>query len=81
MMVSRREAGMLYWQIYCQKWGGQGVPGDGELQVFNNLLITFCLSVGSNPTLSATSLANHFCGLSHSVLLRIQTVTTILPTC
>jgi len=37
----------------CQKRGGEGIPGDGWLQVFNNLLITFCLYVGSNPTLSA----------------------------
>jgi hypothetical protein len=42
-----------YCQIYCQKRGGEGIPGDGELQVFSNLLISICVSVGSNPTLSA----------------------------
>jgi hypothetical protein len=43
-----------YCQIYCQKRGGEGIPGDGEVQVFSNLLISICVYVGSNPTLSAT---------------------------
>jgi hypothetical protein len=30
------------------------MPGDRELQVFSNLLISICVYVGSNPTLSAT---------------------------
>ena len=42
-----------YCQIYCQKRGGEGSPGDGEPQVFSNLLIAIDASVGSNPTLSA----------------------------
>jgi hypothetical protein len=43
-----------YCQIYCQKRGGEGIPGDGEPHVFSNLLISICVYVGSNPTLSAT---------------------------
>src|ERR1700730_10773245 len=27
-----------YCQIYCQKRGGEGVPGDGELHVFQQLI-------------------------------------------
>jgi hypothetical protein len=42
-----------YCQIYCQKWGGEGIQGDGELQGFSNLLISICVYVGSNPTLFA----------------------------
>jgi hypothetical protein len=42
-----------YCQIYCQKRGGEGIPGDGELRVFSNLLNSICVYVGSNPTLSA----------------------------
>ena len=42
-----------YCQIYCQKRGGEGIPGDGEPHVFSNLLISICVYVGSNPTLSA----------------------------
>jgi hypothetical protein len=44
----------FYCQIYCQKRGGEGVAGDGEVQVFSNLLISICVYLGSNPTLSAT---------------------------
>ena len=33
---------------------GRGLEGDGEVQVFSNLLISICVYVGSNPTLSAT---------------------------
>ena len=44
----------FYCQIYCQKRGGEGIPGDGEPHVFSNLLISICVYVGSNPTLSAT---------------------------
>jgi hypothetical protein len=43
-----------YCQIYCQKREGEGIPGGRELQVFSNLLISICVYVGSNPTLSAT---------------------------
>jgi len=43
-----------YCQIYCQKRGGEGIPGDGEPRVFSNLLISICVYVGSNPTLSAS---------------------------
>ena len=43
----------FYCQIYCQKRGGEGIPGDGEPHVFSNLLISICVYVGSNPTLSA----------------------------
>jgi hypothetical protein len=39
--------GQTYCQIYCQKRGGEGIPGDRELRVFSNLLISICLSVGS----------------------------------
>jgi len=49
-----RARGQTYCQIYCQKRGGEGIPGDGEAQVFSNLLISICVCVGSNPTLSAT---------------------------
>jgi hypothetical protein len=42
-----------YCQIYCQMRGGEGAPRDREPQVFSNLLISICVSVGSNPTLSA----------------------------
>jgi hypothetical protein len=52
-MSSRRQR-PSYCQIYCQKRGGEGIPGDGELQVFSNLLISSGAYVGSNPTLSAT---------------------------
>jgi len=45
-----------YCQIYCQKRGGEGVPGDGKLQVFNNLLIIFCLYVGSNSSPALTQI-------------------------
>jgi hypothetical protein len=41
---------MLDWpysQIYCQKRGGEGIPGDGEPYVFSNLLISICVYVGS----------------------------------
>jgi hypothetical protein len=30
------------------------MPGDGEPRLFSNLLISICVYVGSNPTLSAT---------------------------
>jgi hypothetical protein len=46
-------AEQTYCQIYCQKRGGEGIQGDGELQVFSNLLISIGAYVGSNPTLSA----------------------------
>ena len=46
--------GQTYCQIYCQKRGGEGIQGDGELHVFSNLLISIYLYVDSNPTLSAT---------------------------
>ena len=48
-----RGVAIAYCQIYCQKRGGEGIPGDGEPQVFSNLLISICVYVGSNPTLSA----------------------------
>jgi hypothetical protein len=38
-----------YCQIYCQKRGGEGISGDNEFLVFSNLLISICVSVGSNP--------------------------------
>jgi hypothetical protein len=41
-------------QTYCQKRGGEGIPGDHEFQDFSNLLIFIYVYVGSNPTLSAT---------------------------
>lgn len=34
------------------KGGGEGIAGDGEPQVFSNLLIFICINLGSNPTLS-----------------------------
>jgi hypothetical protein len=43
-----------YCQIYCQKRGGEGIPGDGEVRIFSNLLISISAFEGSNPTLSAT---------------------------
>jgi hypothetical protein len=46
--------GWPYCQFYCQKRGGEGIAGDGDLQVFSNLLISICVNVGSNPTLSTT---------------------------
>jgi hypothetical protein len=49
-----------YCQIYCQKRGGEGIPGDGEFKNFSNLLISIYVYEGSNPTLSDTSFPSHF---------------------
>lgn len=36
-----------YCQIYCQKRGGEGIPGDGKLRVFSKLLIFIYVAVAS----------------------------------
>jgi len=56
----RPMAASSYCQIYCQKRGGEGIPGDGEFKNFSNLLISIYVYEGSNPTLSATSFPSHF---------------------
>jgi hypothetical protein len=50
--MSNRWQRPSYCQIYCQKRGGEGIPGDGELQVFSNLLISICAYVGSTKSRS-----------------------------
>ena len=42
--------GWTYCQIYCQKRGDEGIPGDGEPHVFSNLLISICVYVGSTKS-------------------------------
>jgi hypothetical protein len=39
-----------YCQIYCQKRGGEGIPGDGKHQDFSNLLISIGAYVGSTKS-------------------------------